>query len=286
MASDACLEAAARVRSIYAPGFAFPEWVLTRWNQHDFASATVLYHAADSLSTVQKLATEREPCNIAMRRMYDQAAMQAAFGWRTGAYAATTSEATRMPNFAVVCRAHVLLGSAWKPVWVLNLIGVAHDSPEQPDALAYRGKEAVLAAYAAMWALAVGAVNMLFDQGHISAVAVYNVGGGAFCGSTFENFVTECFEPTFLPAAARFRRGVRLLGYDERTKQFYGGMIPNVLARDDASTTLYINAWDPWSLIGNGNASDDSLDGFWGRSSNLAVLGWPVTNPRIKWRAV
>jgi hypothetical protein len=100
-------------------------------------------------------------------------------------------------------------------VWVLNLIGVAHDSPEQPDALAYRGREAVLAAYAAMWALAVGAVNMLFDQGHIDAVTVYNVGGGAFCGSTFSNFVTDCFEPTFLPAAARFRRGVRLLGFDE-----------------------------------------------------------------------
>lgn len=47
----------------------------------------------------------------------------------------------------------------------------------------------------------------------------------------------------------------------------------------DLDTTMYVNAWDPWSLIGNGNERDGSLDGFWGRSSNMAVLGWLPTNP-------
>jgi len=50
--------------------------------------------------------------------------------------------------------------------------------------------------------------------------------------------------------------------------------------------TLYVNAWDPWSMIGNGNDRDGSLDGHWGRRSNMAVLGWSPTNPSIKYRAV
>ena len=45
--------------------------------------------------------------------------------------------------------------------------------------------------------------------------------------------------------------------------------------------TLFINAWDPWSIIGNGNDADNSLDGFWGRNSNLSVLGWSETNPYL-----
>lgn len=28
---------------------------------------------------------------------------------------------------------------------------------------------------------------------------------------------------------------------------------------------LLVNAWDPWSMVGNGNAGDNSLDGFYGR---------------------
>ena len=42
--------------------------------------------------------------------------------------------------------------------------------------------------------------------------------------------------------------------------------------------TLFINAWDPWSMIGNGNKADKSLDGYWGSVSNMAYLGWPFTN--------
>jgi hypothetical protein len=38
---------------------------------------------------------------------------------------------------------------------------------------------------------------------------------------------------------------------------------------------LYINAWDPHSVIGNGNDGDMSLDGFMGRSTAMAALGTP-----------
>jgi hypothetical protein len=47
-----------------------------------------------------------------------------------------------------------------------------------------------------------------------------------------------------------------------------------------------VNAWDPWSMIGNGNDRDNSLDGNWGRCSNMTVLGWSEANPFIKYYPV
>lgn len=45
--------------------------------------------------------------------------------------------------------------------------------------------------------------------------------------------------------------------------------------------TLFVNAWDPHSIIGNGNYNDPSLDGYWGRYTNMSVLGWGFTNPEM-----
>lgn len=70
-----------------------------------------------------------------------------------------------------------------------------------------------------------------------------------------------------------------------KKKQFNGGVIPNIFENEseDIENTLYVNAWDPWSIIGNGNGGDRSLDGCWGRCSNMSVLGWSVTNPTIQY---
>jgi len=42
----------------------------------------------------------------------------------------------------------------------------------------------------------------------------------------------------------------------------------------------------PWSMTGNGNKSDRSLDGYWGRSTAIAPLCWPITNPEIRYEAI
>ena len=61
--------------------------------------------------------------------------------------------------------------------------------------------------------------------------------------------------------------------------------IPQVLfsGQFNEVTTLFVNAWDPHSLLGNGNESDSSLDGWWGRISNISVLGSSLTNKQIKY---
>lgn len=75
---------AVAVRRIYSRGFAFPEWTLQgdEWAAADFKSTVVLYHADASLADVQLLATQREPCNIAMGRHYDADAMEKHFELR------------------------------------------------------------------------------------------------------------------------------------------------------------------------------------------------------------
>jgi hypothetical protein len=79
------------------------------------------------------------------------------------------------------------------------------------------------------------------------------------------------------------KAGIEVLRYDIETKEFNGGYVPDILETDiDVEHTLYVNAWDPWSLIGNGNGRDNSLDGC----SNMAVLGWTFTNPHIVYRKV
>lgn len=56
--------------------------------------------------------------------------------------------------------------------------------------------------------------------------------------------------------------------------------------KDAIEKTLFINAWDPWSLVGNGNDLDYSVDGMYGRQSALALLCWPITNPHLQYKKI
>lgn len=289
------MEVAKKVHSIYIPGYAFPEWVVKPelWPSHRFSDTITFYHKEDSLDTVKLLMTEREPCNIGMRRIYSTLKMESEFGWKHGAYRLSTKEHP-MPNVAVYCNATVYTESkGFFNVHVLNLIGCALDSYEQPDYKYIQTRQHVLDFYTKMWRLALKAAKYLKGQGKINRFIVYNVGGGAFSGEYGNRFISDIFEPAFLPLMAEFSiAGIEVIGYklktSTRTSDVCGlGFIPDVFDTNLVTPQdLFINAWDPWSLIGNGNERDDSLDGHWGRISNMAVLGWLKTNPQMKFMGV
>eukprot|EP00662_Eupelagonemidae_sp_cell21_P040825 gene40825-51159_t len=52
------------------------------------------------------------------------------------------------------------------------------------------------------------------------------------------------------------------------------GAFPSLLHTLPAAETLLVNAWDPHSIAGNGNAADQSLDGY-----------GPMSSPLIPFRA-
>jgi hypothetical protein len=276
------LEQAIQIRDIYIPGFEFPKWVIDPrlWSTHSFTQTIVFYHKEDSLEDVKRLCLEREPCNIGMSRIYNKKKLEEIFGWSLGAYR------SGMPNIAVYCHATIHTeAKGFFNVHVLNLIGCALDSMGQPDYTTFNTKEKVLHFYQQMWNLALGAMKSLGKR----KFQIYNVGGGAFSGPYGDSFITDIFEPAFLPLLPEFEAaGIEVIGYDTRTHRFTGGYIPDCLDEptQDLENTVYVNAWDPWSLIGNGNERDGSLDGYWGRCSNMSVLGWSMTNPEMKFSAV
>lgn len=278
-------EAAKTVRSIYAPGCEFPSWVLepAHWATHAFSETRVFYNADSNFEDVVRMATEREPCNIGMRRLYNRYKLGAAFGYEIGAYSKG-----EMPTIGIYCNATVRSERTGKfrRAHVINLVGLAFDDPAQPDYKAFNDRPTadVVDAYSRMWLLAAAAAK---DVPGIRRIKLYNVGGGAFSGKFEDRFTEEIFEPAFATALPAFKAtGIEIAGYDWSTRRFNGGEIPGVLDTDDLTTTLYVNAWDPWSLIGNGNECDFSLDGAWGRISNMAVLGWRKTNPAMQFVAV
>lgn len=286
------LEAARQVYDIYAPGCAFPEWVLgsAEWTSHKFSDTKVYYNKEDSLEEVRAMATQREPCNIGMKRMYNEQLLEKTIGWKRGAYEMSTTAAL-MPNIAIYCHATVKRPQGNILVHVINLTCYAFDSMDQPDFKYFskKPKGELLHKYNQMWKKALAAAKDLAKNKKINKIRIFNVGGGAFAGPFYENFILKIFEPSFLPLTDAFAEaGVEIVGYNRTTKQFENVHIPTLLDDpvEDVEHTLYVNAWDPWSLIGNGNQRDRSLDGYWGRNSNMAVLGWHITNPDITFIAV
>ena len=282
------IENANKLYSIYIPGYEFPQWVLDTklWNSFNFKDTIVFYNKMDSLENVKKLMREREPCNISYRKIYFKDKLKEAFNYEIGAYDLSTKDKL-MPNIAVYCYATFKIQTMYKNIHVLNLVGLAFDYLKQPDYIYYFNNNKTLndivEKYSKIWNYALVCAKYLKSINKIHKIKIYNVGGGAFAGP-ITNFIEDIFEPSFLPLLKEFNKyNIEVLGYDFKKKQFNGGFIPNIFedSSEDIENTLYINAWDPYSIIGNGNNNDRSLDGYYGRSSNMSVLGWSITNPYL-----
>lgn len=279
-------ENAIKMNEIYYEGMSFPNWTLdiNHWKTFSFNTTVVYYDTFEELNDVVLLVKEREPCNMAMKQYYNKDKLETYFGWRNGAYCKSTPKKL-MPNIAIYCKADVLLSFGFKKIHLINLIGYAFDTNNQPDFLFLKenGLNHIIQKYNLMWKKALACLIDL----NLKKIKIFNVGGGNFAGP-INNFIETIFEPAFLPLLPEFKKNnIHILGYDSYTKTFNGGFIPQCLETDDdVENTLYINAWDCWSMAGNGNQYDNSLDGYWGRNSNIALLCWSMTNPYIKYKNI
>lgn len=286
------------VHAIYDRGYAFPTWSLHR----PAGRAMVLYHPQDSVKEVKQMATEREPVNIAMHRAYDQPALEREFGWARGAYQLSTAKRL-MPNIAVACtipfssvardgtEKATTPGGKVASVHVVNLVGYAFDSPAQPDARYFqlspkKSLAALLRAYTEVWKLGFWACHEWFPTGVRARLMVAEVGSGAFRPPFMSEgqFRDKIHTPAVRAAQVWLKR---VAGRTVEALQM--GHIPGAVFEQlaaDLKRTMFVNAWDPWSMLGNGNAADLSLDGMWGRHSGVAVTGWPLSNPAIQYRAI
>ena len=118
----------------------------------------------------------------------------------------------------------------------------------------------------------------------VTTIAMSFVGCGAFAGLFPYSMKDEIFIPMFLKVNKRMNKHYKVvfLG-DEAPNGFQCiGRIPKCFnSLKDIENVLFVNAWDPHSIPGNGNGSDHSLDGQFGRRTAIGLLGWGLSNPKL-----
>lgn len=275
-----------KLYQIYYSSFRPPKWIFKPeiWNKLDFKESIIFYNQKDQLEDVIKVATEREPVNIAMKRVYDRKALNSTFGWEISYYGRYYNDHKKLaPNIAIYAKTPVRAGKVNRTAHVLNLIGYAFDSRVQPDYKYFENKSfyTLLNRYVKVWKYAfICAKLKKLTQIHISAV-----GGGAFAPTNISGakFISQILQPAIEKARRAEDKSKKIKLIWTSNPEFIVPDSFSTISQKEMNKTLYINAWDPWSMVGNGNEGDNSLDGFWGRSSALAPLCWPLSNPYIKY---
>ena len=253
---------------------------------------------------VRRVATEREPVNISMgREQFLEKKFESAFGWRISGYRSIFELDNRElpPNIAVYMRTPV--ESAQGPVvHVINATGFAFDSHEQVDHKYFIRdcRETELLVHLKRVFL------LVFACAHcksLPTVVLCLLGGKAF-SQKFpggpERYVSEYFMPALGAAIKRLPTKMRpaqlgMMGDPPselmvKLRHASGGIpctgygyVPDICKAPEAAESLFMNAWDPHSVVGNGNGDDDSLDGYFGRVSAMGYLSFPGINPHISY---
>jgi hypothetical protein len=292
------------------------------WNSYA-RTAIVYYDPMDELRDVRQVVEQREPVNIGMNRHYNSDALQAVFGYRVGGYQTLFYQTGRLPpNVAIYSLTPFATISDESLRWdlpqaavqivnahVINVTGYAFDSRDQVDykffiplrgrdptylqLLTYKHKIVFDKIFTCARDLgseivvlsAFGLASFAADYPDKSELSMTWLGG---FGQSLRQFLNRG------PSHVRW---IGMMGVDmpgvktivEKAGMQYRafGFLPKLLVTPplagNLNRTLFVNAWDPLSMVGNGNFNDESLDGRIGRRSALAFLCWPPINPQIRY---
>lgn len=284
------------IRSTYDKGYEFPQWSLEYFKKYgsELGKQCVVYYSDGDLQSAKRLAIEREPVNIEMERHYDKDKLQQLFGWRHGFYGTFFEQTgTLAPNLAIYTPSFVVdRNNQMVPLHIINSIGYAFDSTKQPDyKVLHKKKDELFYRYVNVFKKILRCVK---DK-EFDVVVMSLVGGGVF-SDLWENFLPTIWAPAFRHVFQNNNNKFKILFMGPNnlplTKDMIGMKVENVGLFPDCIETvsssfdirkcLFVNAWDPWSMAGNGNGMDKSLDGFIGRRSMIALLCWPLTNTHLQ----
>lgn len=273
---------------VYSKGFAPPNWILDLDLEDEMKETICYYDFKDNLEIVKSVEKFREPVNIGMSRMYSKSKLNALFGYETSVYNPTS------PNIAVYCHTPCIVGNKSCKIHVLNVIGVALDSKNQPDyiRIVENGKDE----YYRMVYLVFKKIKHCFLTKPFKYLVLHGFGLGAFSSLAKkldidpQKVFVSCLENLFndLPQDKKIiinyldiQTTLKVMKINVPIQKLVFSVNP-----DKLNKTLFINAWDPFSVIGNGNNNDPTLDGYFGRMTAMSVLGWSLINPYVKFEAV
>ena len=270
------------LRDIYKPGYAFPEWAIEKADDPEYQKlVTVYYDRDDNLKDVKQQTLQREPCNIEMKRFYYPEKMEEIFGWKYGYYGEHFKDTGKLaPNIAIYCKTPV---EGYPDIHVINSVGYAFDIQSQPDYKYFiKGshEEELIARYESVFEK----IYRCAEDKNLNTVVMSLVGGGAF-SKLYEDFLEDVWIPAFLNVYDRhININTLFMGFSNSFRKLgirNIGFFPENIQKVNAESTLFVNAWDPWSLPGNGNEKDESLDGHMGRVTMIGPLCFPPTNPKM-----
>ena len=241
-----------------------------------------------------------------------------------GAYRFTNKD-YRMPQIAAYAKTpmrYTLNGTSYlneDGVHVLSLVGSGFDAWQQPDYQYYFDKttqdirtDRIEEFYRERQISYMIAISCAHDN-QLDRIEFVPVGAGAFSGLLPRNRVIEVLEKAWYSDEVQsYKKSLESSSGNEIVAAravsvsppftHNNGLGPGIPSfyeesswtgeghgkdwKDAINRTLFINAWDPWSLVGNGNEYDHSVDGMYGRQSALALLCWPITNPHIQYKQI
>ena len=294
-----------KIYETYDTGYEPPVWVRDNCSNllRDYGSKSLLlYFPEDELDDVNKLAYRREPVNIGMTRSYNMEKLKKDFKYETGVYEELSGDGTKLPpQIAIACETPIrkLDGktpSEQKILSVVSIIGFAFDNTNQPDYKYFITNNGGTLNLGALKKAMVKSYLLAFQAAKTmgkTTLAASPIGDGAFRPKV---------EYPGKPGMTRFREEVVFPAMEEASKSFPGITLEKAIYKTgdpnhfnilesffnnskwskNLNTTLFVNAWDCWSMLGNGNFGDDSADGFWGRTTAISLLGWTGSNSQIK----
>jgi len=278
---DECYQRALSLQCSYLEGPGLADWVLQSLSKgmlQDYARTAVVYHAAaDDKASVEQMVRQREPCNVGMERRYDPDVLEAKFGYRFGAYASSTKEKL-MPNIAIYCRTPLYVGGVSVDVHVINSVPYFFDAASEPDYQYFFPIED------AKWAELVLRMKRLWSiifecARHLSLKVIFlpDLSGSASSKLLAAPRDFARLREESLPAVHALYAEVDLRPMPELSWIFSDE------GKATLSQSLFVNDWNPWSLVGNGGV--ESASGL-AAASALPVLCWPMTNPFLRYQAL
>ena len=291
--------------------FVYPELAketLVYYNRSEVSE----YKEKEALGNVVKY---REPCNIEMNRLYDKNKLLNEFGWENGYYGKYYDEyGVLAPNFGIYCKTPVaykkltnLKNLKKNIIHLYNAIGYAFDNDKQPDYKYFienNKQDELIEKYKKIFQL----ILQCAKEKKLNTIVMSAVGANNFAKLYKDNDFNENTEsniqyfqrtkwvPAFLEVFKDIQdiQGIKikfmgmkkeyviineLLKNNIDVKKNDIGFFPDNIKEVQIENTLFVNAWDPWSIVGNGNSGDYSLDGYIGRSTFAGPLTFPSTNP-------
>ena len=253
------------------------------------------FHAKQA--AVKELAWKREPVNIAMKRGYDKKLLHKHFGYSQAPYRG----ADKSPNIAVFTRTPFWsYGGKEYQVDVIHSIGAALDSTAQPDYKAFYAngsldvpklQEFYREVYTLMFEAALIVQKRRKRKMELQLVGL--IGSSAFWhlperdGFSYDDLITPIVRDIMQGYAPKIKSSILRYVHNHKPGiNTFQDMQHGTITQSKLDDKILTNAWDCWSMLGNGNEYDQSLDGYWGRASCIAFLGWPRSNPHMKFHFV